>query len=284
MNKLPITAIVLTFNEEKNIENCLKSIHDFVHEIFIVDSYSTDSTVEIVKRYTNKIIQHPFENYSKQRNWALENLPINYEWILNLDADHRVTKELKVELQSIFSNKISDELKGFMASRRTIFLGKWIKNGGHYPAYHSVLFRKGYGMCEDRLYDQHFVVNGKTVVLKGDIEDIVTDSLTKFVERHNHWATLEAEEIIKEDQKQQDTIKPSLLGNPIQRRRFYRKVFNLSPLFLRSFLYFIYRYFLRFGFLDGKEGLIFHFLQGFWFRFLIDAKIYELKATYKSKN
>jgi glycosyltransferase involved in cell wall biosynthesis len=272
--KLPITVIILTYNEEKNIEECLKSIHGFFEEIFIVDSFSTDKTIEIAKKYTDKIYQHEFENYSSQRNWALNNLPIRTEWVLNLDADHRVTKELIDELKEIFSKGLEKNFNGFLISRKTIFMGKWIKYGGHYPVYHAILFRKNSGRCEKRLYDQHFVVNGKLRKLKGDVIDIVADSIDKFISKHIKWAYLEAKEQMI---KREKDIKPSLFGNPIQKRRFFREIYNKFPLFIRPFLYFIYRYFLRFGFLDGIEGLIFHFLHALWYRFIVDVKIYELK-------
>jgi len=275
--KIPLSIIVLTYNEEKNIDECLASIYDWVEEIIIVDSYSTDSTLNIAKKYTDKIFQHKFENYSKQRNWALKNLLIETEWILNLDADHRVSNDLKNELLKMFSNEIGKDINGFFISRKTIFMGRWIRHGGHYPSYNAVLFRKRYGVSENRKYDQHFVVSGKVRELIGDIIDIVTEDLYKFIERHNMWSTAEVEE--QNQNTYNNQIKPKVYGNPIERKRFFRLIYNRFPLFVRPFLYFIYRYFLRLGFLDGKEGLIFHFLQGFWFRFLIDAKIFEMKKS-----
>lgn len=273
---IPVTAIVLTFNEEKNIFDCLESIKDLCDEIIVVDSGSNDKTLEIVKQYTDKIFSHNFENYSKQRNWALEKLSINNDWILNLDADHRVTPELKKELRNLFGKGISKDVNGFLISRRTIFMGRWIKHGGHYPTYHANMFRKGFGKCEDKLYDQHYLVLGKQVTLKGDIIDIITDSLTNFTTRHNKWSSLEAEYHLSKI-REEEVIKANLSGNAIERRRALKKFYEKFPLFIRPFIYFIQRYFFRLGFLDGKEGLIFHFLQGFWFRFLIDAKIWELR-------
>ncbi len=277
--KIPASVIILTFNEEKNIEACLQSVADLVEDIYIVDSYSSDATLSIAKKYTAHIFQHPFENYSLQRNWAFQNLPIQTGWILNLDADHRITPQLAGELRAVFSKPIPDYLNGFMASRRTIFMNKWIKNGGHYPVYHAILFRKGFGCCEDRIYDQHFVINGVTHTLKGDIIDIITDSLTNFTSRHNKWATLEAEEAMQLSSQSEKgaIIKPDKKGNPIEQRRWLRMKYYSYPIFLRAFIYFFYRYFFKLGILDGKEGLIFHFLQGFWFRFLVDAKIYEAR-------
>jgi len=279
MKKLPISVIVLTFNEENNIKDCLESCSELFPDIYIVDSFSTDKTLAIVNRYTDKIFQNEFENYSQQRNWALENLPIKTEWVFNLDADHRITEELRSELIGIFSNnKIPQQINGYLISRKTIFMGRWIKYGGHFPSYHSVLFRKDYGYCENKKYDQHFVVDGEKLKLKGTIIDIITDSLTRFTTRHNKWSSLESS---KENNSlnTEKSINANIFGNPIERKRFLKNIYNSFPLFVRPFLYFNYRYFLRLGFLDGKEGLIFHFLQGFWFRFLIDAKIYENKKT-----
>lgn len=278
--KIPVTAIVLTFNEENNIKECLDSIQDLVDQILIVDSFSTDNTLTILTHYTVELHQNPFTNYSAQRNWAFSELSIRNEWILNLDADHRVTKELAQELREKFASGIDPEVKGLLASRRTMFMDKWIKYGGHYPTYHSVLFRKGFGKCEERLYDQHFKVEGKVEKLKGDIIDLITESLTTFTARHNKWSDLESWEQFQGTLKNNaKLIEGSISGNPIQQRRYLKNIYDNFPLFVRPFIYFFIRYFLRLGFLDGKRGLIFHFLQCFWFRFLIDAKIYELKKN-----
>ena len=284
--KLPISVIVLTYNEEANIEACLQSVCDLVEEIFIVDSFSTDKTLDIVKKYTDKILQHKFENYGKQRNWSLDNLPIKTKWILNLDADHRVTNELNDELIEVFADPEKLNHDGFLISRKTIFMGRWIKHGGHYPVYHGILFKHGYGRCEESLYDQHFVIKGKHKKLTMNIEDIFTESLLEFTLRHNRWSTFEAinqstnpSSIIQEN----NNLTGKILGNTMERRRFFKtNIYMKLPLFCRSFIYFFYRYLFKLGFLDGKEGLIFHFLQGFWFRFLIDAKIYEMKKNTKS--
>lgn len=273
---LPISVLILTFNEEKNIFDCLQSIAGIAGEIIVVDSGSTDNTLEIVKKFGAHIVEHPFENYSQQRNWALRNIPMQYDWVLNLDADHRVTPELNATLVKVFQSPIPASVNGFMVSRRTIFLGKWIRFGGHYPVYHAVLFRRGKGFCEEKLYDQHFKVDSEIRKLGGDIIDIITDSLTRFTDRHNRWSSLEAEELTQSKAPvEKNLIKGSVTGNPIQQRRFLKSVYERVPLFVRPALYFLIRYVFRFGFLDGRRGLIFHFLQGFWFRFLVDAKVYE---------
>jgi glycosyltransferase involved in cell wall biosynthesis len=284
-SSIPLSVIILTYNEEKNIEECLKSVYGWVDDILVVDSYSTDKTLEIARKYTDKIYQHPFENYARQRNWAQDNLPIKNEWAFHLDADERITPELSEELKRVFSNSI-DDVDGFLVSRRTVFMGRWIKHGGHYPAYHLRIFRKNLGRCEDRLYDQHFYVKGKIKTLKGDIIDTITSDLDRWISCHTRWATLEAHEVMNRNRDygigdKGYVIKADRKGNPVEQRRWLRERYYRLPLFIRPFLYFIYRYFFRFGFLDGKEGLIFHFLQGFWYRFLVDVKIYKYEKESK---
>ncbi len=279
MIHLPITAIILTFNEERNIKDCLEAVSKLTNDIIVVDSGSTDRTIEIAKQYNVKIYTNPFQNYAIQRNWALKNVEINNEWILNIDADHRLTEEFVLELQYHFNKGISQNIKGFMASRRTMFMNKWIRFGGHYPVYHGVIFRKGFGYCEEKEYDQHFVIEGESILLKGDIIDIITDSLDTFTARHNKWATLEAKDILALQKSSPKLVKPDKHGNPMEKRRYQRMKYYSYPPFVRVFIYFTYRYIFKMGFRDGKEGMIFHFLQGFWFRFLVDAKIYELKKN-----
>ena len=143
-----------------------------------------------------------------------------------------------------------------------MFMGRWIKHSGHYPVYHGIIFRKGFGSCEEKEYDQHSLIEGKSIVLKGDVIDIITDSLTNFITRHNKWATLEANDILNlasADNK----IPPNRKGNLMEQRRYQRMKYYSYPLFVRVFLYFFYRFVLKGGFRDGKPGLVFHFLQGF---------------------
>ncbi len=276
MNTLPVSVILLTFNEETNIRDCLESVKDLTDEIYIVDSFSTDKTLDIAKEFTNKIIQHPFETYGQQRNWAQENLPIKTEWIFHLDSDERLTPELIHEIRGRFENGVNGS-DGFLVKKRVFFLNRWIKHGGHYPVYHLRLFLKEKGRCENRRYDQHFICDGKVEKLRGDLIEENEIDLTNWINRHNRWSSAEAQEFIAKG-GEGGQVRERFFGNPIERRRWLKnRVFNHFPLFFRSLGYFIYRYFFRFGFLDGTEGLIFHFLQGFWFRFLVDSKIYEFK-------
>ena len=268
-----LTAVVLTYNEETNLPECLSSLQPLGCEVFVVDSGSTDRTREIAAEAGARVVEHPFENYGAQRNWALQQLPIQTGWVLNIDADERLTAELRASITRALAGPPGDT-NGFLLRRRTVFMGRWIRHGGHYPSYHARLFRKGKGRCEDRLYDQHYIVNGKVEKLPGDMIDTTPD-LSSWTVRHARWAEMEAAELLLEG-NQRGRLTGKVLGTSIERRRWQRQsIYNRLPLFLRAFLYFGYRYVLRLGFLDGRRGLVFHFLQGFWYRFQVDAFILE---------
>ena len=271
--KAGLAVMILAFNEEINLPQCLASLGGLKCEVVVVDSGSADRTVEIAREFGAAVQFHPFENYAIQRNWALSNLPYDVPWVLQLDADERLTPELVNEINALMErSEISAD--GFLLRKRTIFMGRWIRHGGHYPAYHLRLFRHGKGRCEDRLYDQHFLVDGPVERLRHDYMDIVASNLSSWSARHVRWAAMEASEMATTGSKH-GQVDPQMLGNPIQRRRWWRNTYGQAPLFLRAFFYWVYRYFFRLGFLDGTEGLIFHFLQGFWFRFLVDSVMFE---------
>lgn len=275
--RIPISVIVLTYNEEANIEACLQGVVDWAGEVFVVDSGSTDHTLEIARCYTDHIYQHPFENYSRQRNWAQAELPLSFEWVFHIDADERVSQELRAEIERVFSSGNHHHFAGFMVRRRVVFMGRWIRHGGVYPTYHLRLFRKRHGRCEDREYDQHFVVDGSVGVLQGDLIEITASDLASWTQRHNRWAGLEALHLVSQEERNGRFVRPDLVGSPIERRRWLRSsLYERAPLFWRAFAYFFYRYIVRGGFLDGTEGLIYHVLHGFWYRFYADARAYEL--------
>ncbi|MBN8704489.1 MAG: glycosyltransferase family 2 protein [Bacteroidetes bacterium] len=279
-----LTILILTFNEEKNLPECLASLNGIEAKILAVDSFSTDSTLEILKKHEIPFLQHEFGNYSLQRNWAQQQ--IKTEWVLHIDADERLTPEFVTWYNKSFK-ELSHNASGFMFSRKTMFMNRWIRFGGHYPNFHLRLFKTSFVKCEEKAYDQHFIqcAPGNIDVIKhADIINVVSESLSAFTAQHNKWATSEANEIFYSKKVDGEVVSAKFFGTPIERRRWLKtKLFMKSPLFVRPVAYFIYRYFFRFGFLDGTPGLIFHFLQGFWFRFLVDAKVYELIQSNPSK-
>ena len=280
----PITIIVLAFNEEANLPDLFTSLKDIKVNLFAVDSYSTDRTVELLEQNNFTVLQHPFKNYGVQRNWAQSNNPFKSPWVLHLDAGERLTSEFVEWLNNSFDP--SKPVDGYIFSRRTMIFGNEVKHGGQYPQYHLRLFNPEKGRCEEKFYDQHFYVDGTTEVIKKhvDIIDTVMENWQTFTIGHARWAVFEAIEQIAKSGTDAGNVKASLFGSPIEQMRWWKtRVFQKTPPFLRALLFFIYRYFFRLGILDGMTGLAWHFLQGFWFRFLIDAVVLEFKTKMKKQ-
>lgn len=279
--KIAITAIVLTRDEELNLDACLSSVASWVDELFVLDSGSRDRTLDIAQAHNAHIVQHPFETHAQQWGWALASLPITNEWILGLDADQRITVELRDELAALFAIEGSTrEIDGFFINRRQVWRGRWIKHGTYYPKYLLKLFRKTRVLIDDRdVMDHHFYVRGATRNLQHDLveENLKENDLAFWIDKHNRYAPLLAqEEFIKRQRGNAMPIQATLFGNPDERTLWLKQRWYALPLYVRPFLYFIYRYFLRLGFLDGKQGFLFHFLQGFWFRLLVDAELDDM--------
>jgi glycosyltransferase involved in cell wall biosynthesis len=271
MTALPITAVVLTFNEEKNLRACLESLSGWVSQIFIVDSGSTDGTLAIARELGATIVAHKFETHTRQWRWAMAELPIATDWVIGLDADQRVTPELAASITRAFApGGTSAETDGFFLNRRQVFRGRWIRHGGYYPKYLLKLFRRRAVKFDDGdLVDHHFHVAGRLVRLAGDlIEDNRNEArIFDWIEKHNRYARLQA---------RQELLRlglgpaPRLFGSPDERTAWMKSVWSRLPLYLRPLGYFVYRYVLRLGFLDGKEGFVFHFMQAYWYRLLVD--------------
>lgn len=285
MAKLPVTGIVMTLNEKFNLEECLKSVSEFINEIIIIDCYSTDNTLEIAKKYTSKIYQNRWVNYSQQYNWALNNTEITNEWVLRLDADERWTKEGFEELREIIEN---DKADGIYVKMKIFFMGRWIRYGGFYPNYFLRVYKKSKGKMEERWMDEHIKVDGRTIISNIDVIESNYDrqkNISLWTNKHNNYSTREAIEFLIQKHKltSMDTV-ANLRGNKTERKRWFKEKFYFKlPLFIRPLLYYFYRYFLQVGFLDKKEGFIYHFLQGFWYRFLVDLKIMQLESLAKKE-
>jgi glycosyltransferase involved in cell wall biosynthesis len=271
---MTISVVILTFNAEATIDATLRSVSGLSDDIHVVDSGSTDATLEIVARFTDKVTSHPFESYGAQRNWAMDNLDLRHDWQLHLDADERLTPELAGELADLSSRGFPGEAVGYFVPRLTWFLGRPIRHGGLYPSWHMRLFRRGRGRCETRKYDQHFYVDGPSGRLRGAMIDDMRMSISEWVTRHNRWADAEADEL-EQPSYGEGVIRPDASGDLVQRKRAQRERYNRAPLFARAVAFFLYRYVLRLGFLDGAPGLVFFGLGTLWFRFLVDAKLYE---------
>ncbi len=273
-NRTDICVIILTRDEELNIAQALDSIKDWAREIFILDSYSKDRTLEIAGQYPCTILQCPFENYSKQRNCALEIFPIKSEWVLFLDADEWMPPDLKEEITSLAkSNPVQN---GYYIKRRFIFMGKWIKRG-YYPAWILRLFRFGKGRCEERTVNEHLIVEGQVGHLDHDFIHEDLKGVSDWISKHNRYAELEALELLKTFSNSGE-IDARIFGTQVERKRWLRNcVWNHLPPLVRPFVFFTYRYLFRGGFLDGRAAFIFHFLQGFWFFLLVDVKLLEMQ-------
>lgn len=269
-----MTAIVLAKNEEKNISNCLKSLAGLVKRIVVVDSGSIDKTVDIARSFGADIYSHEFVHYAAQFNWALDNVDITTKWVYRIDADEVVTPELADEISKACAEHDNDDVNGFVMRFKIYFMGRFLTHGGIYPFYNLTIFKTGHGRYEDRAMGEHiFLSSGRTIVLQNDCLHYDFKDLDAWISKHNWYATREVSDYFDIMGKHDDL--ESLYGEAEKTKSLRDKVYYRLPKFLRAHLYFIYRYYFKLGFLDGKPGKIHAFLQAYWYRFLVDAKIYE---------
>lgn len=279
-----IAAIILTFNEEKHIARCIKSIKDVCNEIWVIDSFSTDMTCEIAAKLGAKVRQHAWLNYSSQFNFAIYNCDIQAEWIWRIDADEFLNGNIGISVKNALA-RCDKDVNGVYVRRRIDFMGRPLMHGGWYPSYHLKIFRKWHGECENRWMDEHIrLFDGNSIVVDdGEQVDANLNDLTWWTNKHNGYSTREMVDILIAEYcigNADIGIKAKLFGKEDQHKRWLKQKYAKAPLFIRPFFNFFYRYILKRGFLDGKEGFIWHVLQGFWYRMLIDAKIYELKKRF----
>lgn len=277
---LNITVIILTFNEELHIRRCIDNVKEFAKEIYVIDSLSTDNTATIAESMGAKVIPHKWPgNQAAQFNWALDNIDIKTEWILRLDADEYLLPELITELKEKTPN-LEKSITGVTFKRRHIFLGRWMKRGT-YPVMILRMFRKGKAVCEQRLMDEHIeLLEGENITFENDFVDHNLNDLSWWAQKHVGYAVREAAELldIEFNITGNDTGERNLSEKTLKKRKLKLK-YAKKPLFWRSFAYFCYRYFFKLGFLEGKEGFLWSFLQGWWYRTLVDAKVYEIKKA-----
>ncbi len=276
-----ITAIILTKNEEVNIERCINSIRDFVDRICVVDSGSIDKTVEIAKNLGAEVYTHiPFEHYAKQFNWALDNLEINTKWIYRIDADEVVTNKLKEEIIMECKKHYNDDVNGMIMKFKIYFMGRFLTHGGTYPFYNLTIFKNGMGRYENRSMGEHIVLKeGHTIDLQNDCLHYDFKNLNAWIDKHNWYATREVNDYYATVcNKQVETL---LYHEAEKTKKLRDGIYYKLPKFFRARLYYWYRYYIKMGFLDGTAGKIYAFLQAYWYRYLVDAKIYERKLNEK---
>lgn len=279
---LDISVIILTYNEELHIQRCLENVQKIAKEVFIIDSYSTDRTLEIAKEYGAVILQNKWENnYAKQLNWGLRHAPIKTKWVLRLDADEYLMPELIDELNNKLSG-LTDDVTGVIFNRRHIFMDKWMKRG-IYPVKLLRLFQTGKGICEQRLMDEHIqLLEGRAVEFEHDFCDHNLNDLSWFCHKHVNYAIREAVDLLDIELDltgAAGTDEGKQISAQALQKRMKKHKYAKQPLFWRSFAYFCYRYFLKGACLDGKIGFIWTFLQGWWYRTLVDAKVFEIKKA-----
>ena len=286
---LNITTVILTYNEERHIRRCLENVCPFSKKVIVVDSPSTDRTVAICHEFDNvEVVVHKYPgNQAEQFNWALDNCQIGTEWILRVDADEYLLPELVDELNTKLPH-LPDDVTGIELKRRHIFMGRWMKHG-IYPVVMMRLCRRGCGRYAARLMDEHMVLTrGRSIVMDNDFCDHSLISIDDYCRKHIDYARREAAVVLDEKYSlshintakgMSDVRADESLGAQAVRKHMKKSRYNSLPLFWRSTAYFVYRYILKGGFLDGKEGFVFAFIQGWWYRMLVDVKIMEVQKA-----
>lgn len=275
-----LTAIILTKNEEANIKRCILSLGDIPKRIIVVDSGSTDDTVNIAKDLGAEIYTHPFKHYADQFNWALDNTDIKTTWVYRIDADEALTPELKTEVERRCLRHANDNVNGFLMKHKLFFLGKYLKHGGAYPFIKMTVFKPRYARFEDRAMGEHVVLKeGRSILLENDCLHYDCKNLTAFIDKHNSYATREVKDYNDRLGRSQALLYSKAERTKKLRDGFYYKL----PKFIRARLYFWYRYYIQLGFLDGKPGKIYAFIQAYFYRYIVDAKIYESEIIRRKK-
>lgn len=282
-DSLDLSVIILTYNEELHIERCINSLLPFAKHIFIVDSFSTDNTIAIAQRLGAKVLQNPWVNYAKQFQWGLDHCPIETEWVMRMDADEYVDKLLEQEIITRIPT-LSEEITGVCFKLNYKFLGRRIRYGDRNLILLR-LWRKNKVLIESRWMDEHItLLSGSSITFDNYMFDENINSISWFIEKHNKYASREMIDILNKKYQLFGTHRViSNLTFQAKIKRFIKeRIYNQLPIFVRPTLYFIYRYFLRLGFLDGKEGFAYHFMQGFWYRCLVDLKVLEAERLLKN--
>jgi len=278
-----VTVIILTYNEQKHLERCIRSVQSFAKDVICVDSFSTDATAEIAQRLGARVAPHKFTNHAEQFNWALAEVPISTEWIMRLDSDEYILPELAEEINARLPT-LPPQITGVNLRRRVLFMGRWIRHGGYYPIILLRIFRVGQARSEQRSMDEHIrITHGEAITFRHDFVDENLNDLTWWTDKHNRYATREAADLLTlahhiDGGDQNSGFRPTTRQAEMK-RWLKEKVYARLPIGVRPLLYWLYRYVFQLGFLDGKAGFLWHTLQGFWYRLLVDAKLVEMQRN-----
>jgi len=284
-----VAVVVLTYNEELHLARALESVAPFANEVFVIDSGSTVQTVAIAKAHGARVLCNPFVSHATQFQWGLDNAPITADWVMRLDADEIIELDLAAEIKEKLPG-LPPDVTGINLKRKHIFLGRWVRHGGRYPLLLLRIWRRGLGRVEDRWMDEHIIVTkGRTIVFDGGFADWNLNDMSYFTAKHNRYATREAVEIINQRRNlclhSENAITGKNSTQVLLKRCIKECIYNRIPFPLSATGYFLLRYILQLGFLDGVEGLSYHFLQGYWYRFLVGVKVLEFEraiAPFKS--
>ncbi len=279
MDSLDISVVILTYNEEIHIRRCIENARRFAKQIFVVDSFSTDDTIAIARELGVEVYRNKWENnHAKQFNWGLDHLPIQTEWVMKLDADEYLTDELIAELYTKLP-ALDQGVTGIVLPLRRVFMNRHMKRGvGKILLLR--LFKYGVGRCESRWMDEHISLSsGRQVMFEHEFADHNLNHLGWWTAKHNGYSIREAIDLLDVELGLLPLADTGVMGEQALAKRKKKLKYAKAPLFWRSFAYFLYRYFVRLGFTEGKTGFLWHFLQGWWYRTLVDAKIYEIKKA-----
>lgn len=275
-----LSILILTYNEEIHLNRLLDNLNLLTNKIYVVDSYSSDSTISILKNRNIAFSQNIFVNHSKQINFAIDSNPFDTVWTMRIDADEFISDELISELKIKLRELEVSAINGFYMKRKVLFLGKELNYGNLNPIWLLRIWRNGEGSCNDKWMDEKIVLNNPvTEKLTHVFYDNNLNDLTWWTNKHNLYANREAIEILKEKYFYQKISNKKASNRDLilfSLKSFYNKV----PIFIRPILLFLYSYIFRLGFLDGKQGLIWNILQVLWYRFLVDSKVFELEYNF----
>ncbi|MBO0952315.1 glycosyltransferase family 2 protein [Fibrella forsythiae] len=264
----PLTVLILTLNEEVNIVPCLQSVSGWATNVFILDSGSTDNTVQLAEAGGATVFHRKFDHYAAQRNYAIHDLPVTTEWVLFLDADEQLTDPLKERITQAISQPAGHN--GYFIPFKFIFLNRWIRYGGYYPTYILRLFRREAVEQIDREMDEQITVTGTTGYINEPFIHQDRKPVQFWYEKHARYTRYQVTDLLKSDQEK--TLRWADATSQRDRKRWIKEqIWGRIPVLLRPFFYFFYRYILLLGLLDGRAGFIYHFSHAFLYQFMIAA-------------